>query len=44
MLTSIARILFEVSYYGYSRRKIGLSMDDLWEPKKKNIFLVGEGL
>jgi hypothetical protein len=26
--------------YGYSRRKVGLSMDDLWEPKKKKYFPV----
>jgi hypothetical protein len=24
--------------YGYSRRKIGFSIDDLWEPKKKKYF------
>jgi hypothetical protein len=24
--------------YGYSRRKIGFNIDDLWEPKKKKYF------
>jgi hypothetical protein len=24
--------------FGYSRRKIGFSIDDLWEPKKKKYF------
>jgi hypothetical protein len=24
--------------YGYSRRKIGFNLDDLWEPKKKKYF------
>jgi hypothetical protein len=30
--------------YGYSRRKIGFNIDNLWELKKKNTFQVGEGL
>jgi hypothetical protein len=25
-------------YYGYSRRKIGFSIDNLWERKKKKCF------
>jgi hypothetical protein len=28
--------------YGYSRRKIGFNIDDLWD--RRNTFLVGEGL
>jgi hypothetical protein len=25
-------------HYGYSRRKMGFNIDDLWEPKKKKYF------
>jgi hypothetical protein len=30
--------------YGYSRRKIGFSIDNPWEPKNKKYFPSGEGL
>jgi hypothetical protein len=30
-------------HYGYSRKKIGFSIDNLWEPKKKNTFQVLNG-
>jgi len=26
------------THYGYSRRKIGFNIDNLWEPKKKKYF------
>ena len=28
----------EYPNYGYSRRKMGFNIDDLWEPKKKKYF------